>query len=203
VAPPAPAVAEARGKVTLATIPRGLRSSSVSVPAYDSITARTIDNPSPNPLLLFMPRAASPRTKGSNKRLEHVFLDGVGDAGPIVFDRDSHRRRREIDALSTMADCIVDQIGQRAVELVGIGQYHHVIRSIIAHMMPDVEQFDQRREPLGRMLMVVMVEEEPGGQHQMEHDQRNRDQHRDLTANTVRQLGPQPIHAATTGGANK
>jgi hypothetical protein len=42
-------------------MPRGLRSSSVNVPVCDSITARAIDNPSPNPLLLFMPRAASPR----------------------------------------------------------------------------------------------------------------------------------------------
>ena len=29
----------------------------------------------------------------ADKRLEHVLLDGVGDAGPIVFDRDRHRRR--------------------------------------------------------------------------------------------------------------
>ena len=42
-------------------MPRGLRSSSVNVPVCDTITARAIDNPSPNPLLLFMPRAASPR----------------------------------------------------------------------------------------------------------------------------------------------
>ena len=70
-------------------MPRGLRSSSVSVPACDLITARAIDNPSPNPLLLFMPRAGI----AADKRLEHVLLDGVGDAGPIVFDRDRHRRR--------------------------------------------------------------------------------------------------------------
>ena len=69
--------------------------------------------------------ARGARGFAADERLEHIFFDAGGDARPAVFDRDGHHRRRQSNAhagFSAITDRVVDQIGQRAVQLVGIGQ---------------------------------------------------------------------------------